>query len=419
MIVWEFFSCAGGMALGARAAGLPVSVAFDWDKDARDSYERGLGHRPIGVDAKELVRMFDAGVRPPRVDLAIFDPPCTPWSRAGKRQGTSDERDLIHVTVGLVRLLQPRCWLIANVPGLDDGPNWPTVQATIGSLQDCYAIDFRRLDAADYGVPQRRVRPFWFGRPHSSAPLAWPLPTHGDPADIGHGVLGDSRVPWVTCRDALGHLPPEALGQEIRVRQRVAGHKNHQSSNADAPARTLTKNTHSDGALLVHERHPLSHADDVARCITAGDGGGARGSRVVEWPWDRPATSVLADDRLPPTGHHHGSFLSARELDRPATTVCAGIDKISRPGQSNSRDGTSQSTNAIKLSQRAALILQGFPDGYFIAGKTKRARWSQIGQAMPPPLSAAVFKSIKRWLSQHDAAGIVAALSEIAARGAA
>lgn len=45
-------------------------------------------------------------------------------------------------------------------------------------------------------------------------------------------------------------------------------------------------------------------------------------------------------------------------------------------------------------AQKAAAILQGFPDGWRFEGKTKASRWSQIGQAMPPPLAEAVARSI-------------------------
>lgn len=51
-----------------------------------------------------------------------------------------------------------------------------------------------------------------------------------------------------------------------------------------------------------------------------------------------------------------------------------------------------------ETSERAAAILQGFPDGWHFVGKTKRARWSQIGQAMPPPLAAAVARAIAEQL---------------------
>ena len=50
--------------------------------------------------------------------------------------------------------------------------------------------------------------------------------------------------------------------------------------------------------------------------------------------------------------------------------------------------------DAIILSERAAAILQGFPESWAFCGDTKKARWSQIGQAMPPALAEAVARAI-------------------------
>src|SRR5579864_6237107 len=134
MHVLELFPCSGGLAMGLRRAGIQVDLSFDLDPDACDSYQANLGDRPIRIDARDLLRMLRAGWRPPvRVDLVIADPPCSPWPRAGSQEGRDEERDLLDVAVAFIRLLRPLAYLIANVPGLDDGPNWPVVQETIGS----------------------------------------------------------------------------------------------------------------------------------------------------------------------------------------------------------------------------------------------------------------------------------------------
>lgn len=443
-MIMELFSCSGGMADGLRRAGLIIDMAFDADAEACDSYETNLGHRPVQLDARDLLRMARAGWSPGPIELFVADPPCTPWSRAGKRLGTADERDMLEVTVELVRLLRPRAYLIANVPGLDDGPNWPVVQRTIGSLaSDGYCVvDFVRLDAADYGVPQHRVRPFWYG--HRGGPcIEWPSKTHGPPG-AGATLPGITQppTPWVTCREALGHLSPKDLGKPVRLRWRGCkgrqiasapdeparvvgtsnlsdgnvlaspeaafrkthrpGHKprashidepahvlttrdssgdgatlllegpNHRPSRLNAPARALTRNTHGDGALLVNEKHPINRPDEPSFTVTAkGDCRGAQGACVLEWPWDRPSTTVTARDGLAEPGHHVASNMST--------------------------------ANAIKLSERAVAILQGFPEQWVFAGKTKRARWSQIGQAMPPPLAEAVGRSIAAALRRTGA----------------
>ena len=50
--------------------------------------------------------------------------------------------------------------------------------------------------------------------------------------------------------------------------------------------------------------------------------------------------------------------------------------------------------DAVLLSERAAAILQGFPESWVFCGNTKTARWAQIGQAMPPALAEAVARAI-------------------------
>lgn len=479
--VVELFCCSGGLSEGLRRADLPVSMAFDFDDDAIASHEANTGLRPIKMDARDLLRVIEEGGSIGMVDLFVADPPCTPWSRAGKRLGQADERDMLAVTVALIRLIRPRAWLLANVPGLDDGPNWPTVQRTIGSLAQAYCVDFARLDAADYGTPQHRVRPFWYGHGWSTPCLVWPPRTHGAAHECGATLPGLTGLwPHVTCRQALGHLSREDLGKPVRLRWRACkgsqiasipdaparvvgtsnlsdgnvlahpteafkkrsnrpGRKprastldepahvvttrdtsgdgstlslldgpNQRPSTADMPARTLTRNTHGDGALLVHARHPINQLDAPPFCVTTkGDGRGAQGAcvlavpdghpisrpdepghvvpssqpgnggAVIEWPWERLATTVTAADRLAPPGHHGKSFLS---------------------------DNRGHGPNAIQLSEKAAAILQGFPDRWVFSGATKRARWAQIGMAMPPPLGEAVARSIAEQLAAKPTA---------------
>jgi DNA (cytosine-5)-methyltransferase 1 len=406
----ELFGCAGGMADGFRQAGLQFEFAFDRDPDACASYTANLGRAPIEMDVRSLSRLIGQGWLPRnKIDLLVADPPCTPWSRSGKRQGLADHRDMLAETCLLISKLRPRYWLIGNVPGLDDATNWETVQAVIGGI-DGYCIDYLKLDAADYGVPQHRLRPVWFGHPFGTAHLSYPRPTHCDPRerDTLH-IPGYEMSPWVTVRQALEHLPLSDLGTPIRVRWNNKSHEpsqldvpgkvvpasqpgnrgavlsiDHRMSGPNEPAKTLTMNTHGDGALLElprtnapwallrNSKHPINRANEPAFTITARDTGGAQGGRSLEWPWDRPSTTVTSRDSIPKFGR-------------------------------NGRNAwETQSANAIKLSERAASLLQGFPDGWKFVGKTKRSRWAQIGQAMPPPLAHALARGIVRIICAHD-----------------
>lgn len=343
MMVLEVFACSGGMAEGLRRAGLPVTVAVDHGVDACASYAANIGHAPIKLDARELLRLALAGWRPGApIDLLVADPPCVPWSRAGNRLGTADERDMLEVTVGLIKVLRPRAYLIANVPGLDDSANLGVVQRTIGSLAQAgyCAADFTRLNAADFGVPQHRTRPFWFG--HLGGPcITWPSRTHGSPEECAATTLPglEQLVPWVTCRQALEHLPFEELGKPVRLQWKDgSGHP----SKPGKPAGTLTTRE-------------------------------GRGSSILVWPWDRPSTVVCAGETIAPFGR-------------------------------NGREGESQrgNENAVKLSEKAGAILQGFPENWVFVGKSKASRWSQIGQAVPP----AVGDHVGRAMLEQLTAGI-------------
>jgi site-specific DNA-cytosine methylase len=327
----ELFPCSGGMAEGFRRASVTFDLAFDVDADACASYEANHGHRPIQMDARDLLRMVRAGWQPAEyhgispltvtrtiaqpLDLLVADPPCTPWSRAGKRLGVDDERDMLLVTIELVRLLRPRAYLIGNVPGLDDAPNWPTLQRALAPLATVgYCIaDYAALDAANYGVPQHRVRPFWFG--HLDGPcIRWPAPTHGDPASPSvHSPLpGMALQPWVTCREALGYLPPEQLGRPVKMRRRDQNSPQH-GSVPDRPARVVGTSNLSDGNVLVPtDRHRPIHPDAPAPTITGGgDGHAARQHLLTSEP------AAPQERRTPRTPQSQ----RAQETDEPARTV--------------------------------------------------------------------------------------------------
>lgn len=442
----EIFTASGGLAAGFRDAGIAFAFAVDHDGDACDSYEANLGVRPVQTDVHELLGRVRAGWRPAAVlDLLVADPPCTPWSRAGKRKGLDDERDMLVETAELIALLRPRAYLIGNIPGLQDAPSWPVVQRVIGGLSRygyCVA-DFAVLDAANYGVPQRRERPFWFG--HIDGPcIRWPAPTHG--TNLGGGLPGLTLRPWVTCREALQHLPLEELGRPVHMKLRPAKQAQHSGdlkygsdisrcSTPDAVASTLTtKDTAKGGQILIAEsrdRHPPAQLDAPARTIKADGGRAGRRESVLSIPEghranrpDEPSQTMGAKVRnvgpqvlaftqhdLPqsarpssPDRPSHtintkeprageGNALLAWPWETPATTLTADPNgRIAPPGRRpyESMGSTLSGPNAVVLSERAAAILQGFPEGWKFCGKTKRARWSQLGQAVPPPVAKAI-----------------------------
>ncbi len=210
-----------------RRAGIEFDLAFDFDADACDSHEQNVGTRPIQMDVRDLLRMAKCGIDFGSVDLVVADPPCKPWSRAGKRRGTDDPRDMITTTVDFIIHTRPDAYLVGNVPGLDDSTNWPTLQALLAPLQTAgYCIaDHTALNAANYGVPQMRIRPFWFG--HLSGPcIRWPAPTHADPKKLATAVQPRNPVAHKSEWRCHHHSPMRSQTASANKSQRPTKEKN-------------------------------------------------------------------------------------------------------------------------------------------------------------------------------------------------
>ncbi len=362
MLAIELFCCAGGMAEGFRRAGVSFDLAFDADPDACASYERNLGRAPVRMDVRDLLRLAQTGWRP-QCWLLVADPPCTPWSSGGKRQGLDDPRDCLRPTIALIDAIRPDAYLIGNVPGLEHQQNAGALEETIGSLgaSGYCTADFCVFDAADFGVPQHRIRPFWFGHRKGTPCIDWPTRTHGPPT-TNLELPGTELLPWVTAGDALSDLPDALLGVQCTVAEHGRSHSNEVE--IAEPARTQNANPHGCAVLRLNRKHPPTRPDAPARTVTARD---RRQGDVMVWLDERPATTVT-----------HQRW-------------------ISHPGQTGSAQKPYQGSNAIVLSELARARLQGFPDRWHFAGKTKRSRNAQIGMAMPPPLAEAVARAVVQW----------------------
>jgi site-specific DNA-cytosine methylase len=310
-------------------------------------------------------------------------------------------------------------------------------------------------DCRWYATPQHRIRPFWFG--HLDGPcLIWPARTHGSPEEAARPTLPGFKGlrPWVTCRQALGHLPLEELGRPVRMRIRDKGedgtrHGGDKSrcSEPDRPAKTVVaKADRKGGQILIPtasqatpgKKRWLPNGGDESLCsapdkpaATVGAHEGIKGGQVLIAQTDghpaarpdAPSPTIRSGD----AGHSPPQTVLLRvgagPGDRPATTIL-GDERLSVPGHHDAKVGNSshKGPNAVVLSARAAAILQGFPDGectgmtgrcveagcrpgevcpvcgdvrrWHFTGATKKAVWSQLGQAMPPGLAEPVARSV-------------------------
>ena len=310
----ELFVGAGGLGMGTAGAGFRHEAVVEWNHDAcetiRNNQKRGIAPVAEWPLFETDARIFDFKPFAGKIDLVAGGPPCQPFSIAGKHRGHSDDRDMFPHAVRAVREIRPKAFLFENVRGLTrqsfahyfeyillqlqhpevtraDGETWAEHLARLerhhtGRSMDGlrYNVVFRVLNAADYGVPQKRERVFivgfrsdlaahWnFPQPtHSREALQWskwvsgeywenhrvarknrPSPVPGDLMDPS-GWLFPPGKPWRTIRDAVADLPDprDPAAKNIanhRLQPGARIYKGHTGSPVDEPAKTLKAGDH-------------------------------------------------------------------------------------------------------------------------------------------------------------------------------
>lgn len=313
----ELFAGAGGLGLGISKAGFAPAEVVEWDRwccdtirENRRAEASSIAHWPEPVEGD--VRKVDFRRHEGRVDLVSGGPPCQPFSLGGKHRAHDDARDMWPEAVRVVREARPRAFVFENVKGLTRASfatylayilhqlthpdvtrrgdeDWSQHLArlerhhTSNSRQGLrYNVVHRVLNAADYGVPQRRERVVFVGfredlnvewsfpkETHSLDALLWSQARSGDywerhrvsrldrMLDPRLGARGamlreePRTTPWLTVRDAIGDLPdPEsqvstlALHADHRFQGGARSYAGHTGSPLDEPAKTLKAGVH-------------------------------------------------------------------------------------------------------------------------------------------------------------------------------
>jgi DNA (cytosine-5)-methyltransferase 1 len=156
----DLFAGIGGMRLAFESAGAKCVFSSEWDRYAQRTYEANFGEIPNGditkIKATEI----------PKFDILLAGFPCQPFSSIGKREGFKHKTQgtLFYDVARIIDEHKPSAFLLENVSGLithDDGRTFSTIISTLVELG--YEVEYKILDASDYGVPQKRERIYIVG----------------------------------------------------------------------------------------------------------------------------------------------------------------------------------------------------------------------------------------------------------------
>jgi DNA (cytosine-5)-methyltransferase 1 len=246
----SLFAGAGGLDIGLEAAGLRMVTALDNDAESVNTLTLNQRARieipeQPGRYYLQDTKIIESGIedvspadlRPSACragwvpDVVAGGPPCQPFSSAGKQMSLDDPRGrLFEDFVRIVSDLRPRLILFENVVGLvtASGPSGTPGEAlrlVIRAFEHIgYATTCKVLNAADYGVPQRRVRLFILGARQGPLPV-FPGPTHSE-APV-HTLFANDVKPWVTLGEFLLSQPTPSPQDIVRPSLALAAALQH------------------------------------------------------------------------------------------------------------------------------------------------------------------------------------------------
>jgi DNA (cytosine-5)-methyltransferase 1 len=339
--VMDLFSGAGGLTWGFREAGFLPVFAVDFDRASCETYRANFcpdeeDHVVCGP-IENVARFAPA-------DVIVGGPPCQGFSALGKRDPNDPRNSLWRHYFRAVDQVLPKILVMENVPELLRSGDFVAFREHVEGLG--YRIAAQVLNAADFGVPQRRKRAIVIASRVGDPQL--PQATHGDPTswEVRSGLL----QPWVTVRDRIGDLPLEPTD----VDWHIGRHPNPVSLER-------YRAVPPGGNRFDLQRN---RPDITPRCwLEKPSGSTDLFGRL--W-WNRPSVTIRTEFYKP----EKGRYLHP-EADRPIT-------------------------------HREAARLQSFPDDFvWMGSKIEVAR--QIGNAVPPLLGYAIARAVYAALQESRA----------------
>ena len=351
--VIDLFCGAGGLSLGFLRAGFKTLAAFDSWAPAVETYRANLSDHVQRVGVTQDLDL-------PEVSVIVGGPPCQGFSSAGMRRADDHRNTLVGEFSRLIARARPTAFVFENVEGFLTGARGDFVLELLEPVIDAgYRVHLRKINAANFGVPQHRKRVIAIGG------LGWnpsfPEPTHAAFGAPG-AELANRRTsePTPTFAESLACLP-----------------------DVSSVEKTL---------LTDHLLQPMSE-DDLNRAKRLKQGQTMRDLPEEYWhdSYRRRAFRRVMDGT--PTERRGGAPAGLRRLrvDEPSKAITGGaLREFVHP------------TDDRPLTLRECATLQTFPTDFEFRG-TVAEKAQLIGNAVPPLLAQRIAETLRRDLAETHA----------------
>lgn len=336
----DLFCGCGGLSKGFEMAGFEPKIAIDMWADAVKTYNHNNGkevavcediHNWDDAFLEELIKDGDiVGI--------VGGPPCQGYSTVGTRDVNDPRNHLYKEYCRIVEKIRPEFFVIENVKGLTTLSGGAFKEDIISRFSALgYHVEFKVLNAADFGVPQNRYRAFFVGTKRKGFSF---------PQEFDYKV---------STKEALSDLP-RLIGVEKVTEYGMEPETDYE--------KYIRGNC---SKLMNHEG--TNHTQQTIDIISMIKDGGKISDLPREY-WEV---------------RKYNKAFERMGSERPSNTVDTGH-----------RNYFHYEQNRIP-SVRENARLQSFPDDFEILG-SKTSQYKQVGNAVPPLLAYAVAKEIKKTL---------------------
>lgn len=392
----SLFSGAGGMDLGFKNAGFNTIWANDFEKDAVQTYKNNIGeHIVLGditkIDSSEIP--CESG----DIDVVIGGFPCQGFSIANTKRNMEDSRNFLYLELlRVIKDKKPKFFVAENVKGLLSMQKGKVLNMILKDFKDLgYTVDYRVLNAADFGVPQARERIIIIGN-RMGIRNPFPIPTHSD-------TLKDNKLkPYKTVKESIGFLSDvELLNGKTSKYILVNNRKiyNHIASTKVQDTFFGRKYTVDQAEICDYLKSWRDKSEWTTKKIdkhfgyrhTAGhwfrkDNKSGSIPKPSDWwelkkilkfddKYDKNVTTFVEKPIL------YEQSLRITNWDRPSDTITATSPEI-------------HVNKERRLSARECAILQTFPDNFIFEGSLN-SLYRQIGNAVPVLLAEKIATEIR------------------------
>lgn len=363
--VISLFSGGGGLDLGFISEGYNIIWAIDNTENAVATYRANIGNHIICEDINKI----DVS-QLPKVDIVIGGPPCQSFSLAGNRHSEDARGQLVWKYIEIISTVKPKAFVFENVTGLQSAKNQQgkiLPQLTKAFRDIGYTISLQVMNAADYGVPQRRNRVIIVGL-QDDRQFVFPSPTH---SEEGGGLFNLKK--YVSVEDALGDLPPATTSDGQVLNYLIP------------PQNEYQKCMRSSEGVTEHIMPQMSQLDKYI-CQHVKPGG-----NYMDIPADVNSARI---QRLQRDGGHTTCY-GRMDPEKPSYTINTYFNRPNVGCNIHYKEDR-------LITVREALRLQSFPDSFKLVSTSKQGKNLIVGNAVPPLLGKVIAHQLRGYLEDDN-----------------